>query len=68
LDIPIVTAGPIIDVDIHAEAAVKFLTVNNISVADVLIAQDLNVAQRFESVAKDNGLCLNRTVLAHNFG
>ncbi|XP_001949289.1 uncharacterized protein LOC100160726 [Acyrthosiphon pisum] len=68
LDIPIVTAGPIIDVDIHAEAAVKFLTVNNISVADVLIAQDLDVAQRFESVAKDNGLCLNRTVLAHDFG
>lgn len=68
MDIPIVTAEPIIDIDIHAEAAVKFLTVNNISVADVLIAQDLDVAQRFESVAKDNGLCLNRTVLAHDFG
>lgn len=68
LDIPIVTAGPIIDVDIHAEAAVKFLTLNNISVADVLVAQDLNVAQRFETVAKDNRLCLNRTVLAHNLG
>ncbi|XP_060833940.1 uncharacterized protein LOC132917285 [Rhopalosiphum padi] len=68
LDIPIITAGPIIDVDVHAEAAVKFLIVNNINVADVLIAQDLDVAQRFESVAKDNGLCLNSTVLAHNFG
>ncbi|XP_050056702.1 uncharacterized protein LOC114121371 [Aphis gossypii] len=68
LDIPIITAGPIIDVDIHAEAAVKFLIVNNIDVADVLVAQDLDVAQRFESVAKDNGLCLNRTVLAQNLG
>ncbi|CAH1726509.1 unnamed protein product [Aphis gossypii] len=68
LDIPIITAGPIIDVDIHAEAAVKFLIVNNIDIADVLVAQDLDVAQRFESVAKDNGLCLNRTVLAQNLG
>lgn len=68
LDIPIVSVGPIIDVDIHAEAAVKFLTVNNVKVADVLVAQDLDVAQRFERVARDNGLCLNRTVLAHNFG
>ncbi|XP_025199296.1 uncharacterized protein LOC112597454 [Melanaphis sacchari] len=68
LDIPIITAGPIIDVEIHAEAAVKFLIVNNIDVADVLIAQDPDVTQRFESVARDNGLCLNRTVLAHDFG
>lgn len=68
LDVPIVTVGSIIDVDIHAEAAVKFLTVNNIDVADLMIAQDSDVAQRFENVAKVNGLCLNKTVLANEFG
>uniref|UniRef100_A0A2S2QVC5 Protein bride of sevenless n=1 Tax=Sipha flava TaxID=143950 RepID=A0A2S2QVC5_9HEMI len=33
-----------------------------------MIAQDQDVAQRFENVAKINGLCLNRTVLAHEIG
>lgn len=68
LDVPIATVGPIIDIDIHSEAAVKFLSANDIDVADVMIAQDLDVAQKFENVAKANGLCLNRTVLAHEFG
>lgn len=68
LDVPIVTVGPIIDVEIHAESAVKFLVVNNINVVDVLVAQDTDVAQKFENVAKVNGLCSNNTVLALEFG
>lgn len=68
LEVPITTVGPIIDVDIHAESAVKFLTVNNVKVVDVLVAQSLDVAQRFENISKVNGLCLNRTILAQDFG
>lgn len=68
LDVPITTVRPIIDVDIHAESAVKFLTVNGIDTADLLVAQDLDVAQRFGNVAKANGLCLNRTILVQDFG
>lgn len=68
LNVPIATAGSTIDVDVHVESAVKFLTVNSIDVADVLVAQDPDVAQRFENIAKVNGLCLNKTVLADDFG
>jgi len=66
--VPIVTVGPIIDVDVHAESAVKFLTFNGVNAADLLVAQDPDVAQKFGDVSKVNGLCLNRTVLVHDFG
>ncbi|VVC31416.1 GPCR family 3, C-terminal,Bride of sevenless protein [Cinara cedri] len=68
LDVPITAVGPIIDVDAHVESAVKFLTVNNISVADVLVAQDSEVARRFEGIANANGLCINSTVLVRELG
>lgn len=67
LDVPIITVGNIIDIDIHAESAVKFLTINNIFVVDILVAQDLDIAQRFENAANAEGLCLNKTILAHEF-
>lgn len=68
LDVPIATVGTIINIDIHIESAVKFLIVNNIHVADVLVAQDLEIAQRFENAVNADGLCLNKTILAHEFG
>lgn len=68
LDVPIVTVGPTVDIDVLAESAIKFLIVNNINVADVLVAQDSDVAQRFENVAKVNALCLNKTILARDSG
>lgn len=67
-DVPIATAGRTIDVDVHVESAVKFLTVNNISAVDVLVAQDLGIAQRFDRIAKVNGLCLNEIVAVQEFG
>lgn len=67
LDVPVYTAGPIVDVDAHAESAVKFLTTNGVGVADLLVAQDADVARRFGQVAAVNGLCLNDTVLAPDF-
>lgn len=68
LNTPIATVGPIIDVDVHVESAVKFLIENNVSVADVLVAQDGDVARRFENIAKANGLCLNKTIVVQEFG
>lgn len=66
--VPIAAVGPIVDVDVHAESAVKFLTANNVVVADLLVAQDQNVAGRFENAANVGGLCVNRTVLVRDFG
>lgn len=68
LDVPIATVRPIVDVDVHAESAVKFLKANGVDAADLLVAQDLDVARRFGNVTKANGLCLNRTILAQDFG
>jgi len=42
-DVPIAAVGPIIDIDVHAEAAVRFLTANNIVVADLMVAEDQHV-------------------------
>jgi len=67
-DVPIAAAGPIVDVDAHAESAVEFLTANDVFVADLLVARDCDVARRFASAANVGGLCVNSTVLAPDIG
>jgi len=67
-DVPIAAVGPIIDIDVHAEAVVRFLTANNVVIVDLMVAEDQHVARRFENVANVGGLCVNSTILARDFG
>ncbi|XP_050436874.1 uncharacterized protein LOC126843394 isoform X2 [Adelges cooleyi] len=68
LNVPIITMSSIFDIKVVSESAVTFLIENGVQVVDLLVAQDLDVAQKFEDVAKNNGLCLNKTVLAQDNG
>ncbi|XP_050534833.1 uncharacterized protein LOC126901929 isoform X2 [Daktulosphaira vitifoliae] len=63
LNVPIIGMGSIINIEMLSESAVKFLIENNVSVVDLLVAQNKEAAQMFEIIAKNNALCLNKTVL-----
>jgi len=46
LDVPIAAFNSVVDVEVQDKAAVRFLTANNVVVADLLVAQDQHLARQ----------------------